>query len=197
MEDNNVKDSFLKKRNFILNKRKKKKSGYMHSADKRKTDQKKQRKNKFKPEKNNQNLDQLLEIYEKVYNGELNKLEEKNDGINQNKIEKKAISYVEKNHEIIDIKEKTEEFSFTEFNANETKPELTDGNKSSQKNLTKRKTSKLKDINRKFSISYDETFPKLNKVKSYCQEIEKNNYLLITEDVLETVEVLKVRKMSF
>lgn len=168
----------------------------MHSADKRKTDQKKQRKNKFKPEKNNKKLDQLLEIYEKVYNGEINKVEEKNDEINQNKIEKKAKSYVEKNNEIIEVKEKTEEFSFTEFNVNETKQELADGNKSSQK-TSKRKTSKLKDTNRKFSISYDEIFPKLNKVKSYCQEIEKNNYLLITEDVLETVEVLKVRKMSF
>lgn len=60
----------------------------------------------------------------------------------------------------------------------------------------KETTSKGK--NRKYSQSFDDTLPKLKKqVKSYCNYNDENmNYLIISEDVLETVEVLKVRKMS-
>ena len=50
---------------------------------------------------------------------------------------------------------------------------------------------------RKFSLSYDEFLPKLNKKgKSDCNVYENYNYIVISEDVLETVEVLKKRKMS-
>jgi len=56
----------------------------------------------------------------------------------------------------------------------------------------------LKPRARKHSLSYDDFLPKLTKKGNSCSNYFENyNYIVIAEDILETVEVLKKRKMSF
>ena len=56
----------------------------------------------------------------------------------------------------------------------------------------------LKTSSRKYSLSYDDFLPKLmKKGNSYSHYFENYTYIVVEEDVLETVEALKKRKMSF